>query len=208
MNIFESTALEFRRKVLVLVGAKIDVTDQASGQAVGFIKMKAFKLKEDIRLYSDATETEELLTIKARQIIDFGATYDVSDPQTGSLLFSLQRKGLKSSFVRDNWLILDPQGNQYGYYEEAGTLALMRRYVSWIPFFGAFVDFVFFFLAIDYELYVTTSGQRQLAATMTRRKNPFVVKYTTNSMVGETTVDNRITVAASTMLTIIEASKN
>jgi hypothetical protein len=208
VNIFESTKLEFRRKIFVLAGAKIDVADQQSGTGVGFVKMKAFKLKEDIRLFADETKTQELLTIQARQIIDFGATYDVSDPQSGSKLFSLQRKGLRSTFVRDKWLILDSQGNEYGYYEEVGVLALIRRYTGWIPFFGGLVEFVFFFLSIDYELYVTTSGQPQLAAIMTRHKNPFVVKYETDATVGDTNVDNRMIVAATTMLTIIEVSKN
>jgi len=208
MTIYESTKLEFRRKVFVLAGAKIHVTDQASGQLVGFVKMKAFKLKEDIRLFIDESKTQELLSIKARQIFDFGATYDVTDPQSGTKMFSLRRKGLRSTFVRDKWLILDPQDNEYGYYEEAGTLALIRRYTGWIPLVGGLVEFVFFFLTIDYELYVTTSGQPQLAATMTRRKNPFVIKYETDAIAGETNVDNRIIVAATTMLSIIEVSKN
>jgi len=208
MSIYESSELEFRRKLIVFAGAKIDVTDQASGQLVGFIKMKAFKLKEDIRLFVDSSMSQELLTIKARQIIDFGATYDVYDPPSGAKMFSLRRKGLRSSFVRDKWIILDPQENEYGYYEEAGPLALLRRYTGWIPIFGGLVELIFFFLTIDYELYVTTSGQPQLAATMTRRKNPFVIKYETDASSGEINIDNRVIVAAATMLTIIEVSKN
>lgn len=208
MNIYDSKKLEFRRKLLVLAGAKIDVTDHDSNEQVGFIKMKAFKLKEDIRIYTDSSQTQELLTIKARQIIDFGATYDVRSPGSEEIMFSLQRKGLRSMFVRDNWLLLDNQGNQFGYYEETGTLALLRRYIVNIPLFGGLIDLVFAFIAIDYELYVTTNGQPQLAATMTRRKNPFVIKYSTDATAGETTVDNRVIVAAATMLTVIEVSKN
>ena len=42
-----------------------------------------FELKEDIRVYSDETDTE-LLFIRARQILDFSAAYDSVDSQMGT----------------------------------------------------------------------------------------------------------------------------
>jgi len=208
MKIFETTKLEFRRKILVLAGAKIDVTDSATGALVGFIKMKAFKLREEIKLYSDTQQTQLLLSINARQIIDFGATYDVTPAEQQQTAFSLRRQGLRSTFVRDKWMIIGSNNDEYGFFEETGTFAIVRRYIAMIPFIGGLVDFVFFFMTIDYKLYVTSSGEQLHAATLTRKKNPFVIKYNTSTENMQTTIDPQIVVAAGTMLTIIEVTKN
>ena len=50
-----------------------------SGNLVMFSEQKMFKLKEDIRVYSDESKAQEVLIIKARNIIDFSAAYDVID---------------------------------------------------------------------------------------------------------------------------------
>ncbi|MDD4892351.1 MAG: hypothetical protein PHU85_20705, partial [Phycisphaerae bacterium] len=69
-----------RRKVFKLFGGKFTFYDLA-GNEVMVSKQKAFKLKEDIRIYSASRPDVELLTIKARAVIDFAAAYDVFDTQ-------------------------------------------------------------------------------------------------------------------------------
>ena len=44
-----------------------------------FSEQKMFRLREDIRVYSDESKSQEVLSIKARQILDFSAAYDVVD---------------------------------------------------------------------------------------------------------------------------------
>ena len=115
-----------RRKILKIFGAAFHVYDEA-GSVVGYCKQKAFKLKEDIRLYTDESMNEPLLTLSARSIIDFGATYDVTLPD-GSSIGSLRRKGLKSTFLRDEWLVFDESGNEIGLIREKNAfIALIRR---------------------------------------------------------------------------------
>src|SRR6478672_8111123 len=94
-----------RKKVFKVFGAAFHVYDTA-GSVVLYSKQKAFKLKEDIRLYTDESMGSELLTIQARQIIDFSAAYDVVDAVTRQKLGALKRKGW-SSLVRDSWLVMD-----------------------------------------------------------------------------------------------------
>jgi len=48
-----------------LVGAGFHFYDP-NGQVILFANLKAFKLKEDIRIYSGEDKKEELLAIKAR----------------------------------------------------------------------------------------------------------------------------------------------
>jgi len=63
--------------------------------------MKAFKLKEDIRLYANEDMQAELLLIQARRVLDISSEYDVTDSQTGEKVGVLKRKGLKS-IVRES----------------------------------------------------------------------------------------------------------
>lgn len=74
-----------RRKVLRLIGASFFV-DDPSGQVVLFGEQKGFKLKEDLRLFTGEDKTQELVTIKARTMLDFGAAYDVWDTPSGQKL--------------------------------------------------------------------------------------------------------------------------
>ncbi|HJM87010.1 MAG TPA: hypothetical protein QF433_02200 [Candidatus Thalassarchaeaceae archaeon] len=100
-------------------------------QIVAYSKQKRFKFKEEIVLYSDESCAQPLISIKARSIIDFGATYDIVDMATGQNLGAAQRKGLKSIF-KDTWKILDANGNEYAEFVEDSN-AILRRFVPFIP---------------------------------------------------------------------------
>lgn len=96
---------------------------------VGFSKQKAFKLKEDIRVFTDESMQTPLLSIAARSIIDFSAAYDVTDSKTGQKVGVLRRKGFSSMF-RDEWDVLDAQDNPISKVREDSTaLALVRRFL-------------------------------------------------------------------------------
>lgn len=126
---FNHKQYRIRKKVLTLVGAKFHVYD-TSDRLLLFSQMKAFKLKEDIRLYGDESMREELITIKARSVIDFSATYDVVDTITGEQLGSLRRKGMKS-ILKDEWVILSPNEVEVGLIkEDSRMLAFIRRAIT------------------------------------------------------------------------------
>lgn len=94
------------------------------------VKMKAFRLREEIVGYADAGRTDARLRIKARQVFDFGATYDVTDATTGERLGAWRRKGL-ASILRDTWVLLDTQDQEVGLLEEDNmALALVRRFLA------------------------------------------------------------------------------
>lgn len=147
-----------RRKVFSFLGAKFHIYSN-TGTLLGFCHQKAFKLKEDIRVYTDETKSCELVSIQARNIIDFSACYDVFDPATGALLGSWRRKGW-NSLIRDKWEMLDPCGNKIAdLNEDSMGMALIRRFVSnLIP-----------------QNYILTSYQGNVAAYK-QNFNPFVFK--------------------------------
>ena len=59
-----------RRRLWSLVGTKFDIFD-AQGRQIGFSKQKAFKLKEDVRVFKDVSSETPFLEIHARNVIDF-----------------------------------------------------------------------------------------------------------------------------------------
>jgi hypothetical protein len=127
-NLFELDSYLIRRKVLKIFGGSFHTYD--GDRVVAFTKQKAFKLKEDIRIYSDESMQTELLTIQARQVIDFAAAYDIVDPQSGVKVGAARRKGF-SSILRDSWMLLDANDQPIAQLQEdSTTMALMRRFLS------------------------------------------------------------------------------
>lgn len=122
-----------RRKILTLFGAKFHIYN-TEGKVIGFSAQKAFKLKEDIRVFTDETMQEERAAIHARQIIDFGAAYDVLDSRAQAKVGALKRKGW-SSMVRDSWIVMDENDVEIGNIQEDSLfMALLRRFLgAWIP---------------------------------------------------------------------------
>lgn len=129
---YTHTEYIIRKKVFSIMGAKLHIYD-SSEQLVLYSQMKAFKLKEDIALYTDESMQKELLRIKARSVIDFSATYDVHDTETGEHIGALRRKGLKS-ILKDEWTILNRHDQEIGKIKEDSTaMAILRRFISIIP---------------------------------------------------------------------------
>ena len=187
MTDFDHDHFIVRRKVLAVLGAKFHVYDP-DDNLVLFIKQKAFKLKEDIRVYSDETMDHEKLMIRARQIIDFGAAYDVVDSESGNKVGALRRKGLKS-FVRDSWEFLDENDELIGKLKEDSLgLAMLRRLLtSLVP-----------------QTFHLRNGERELA-TYRQFFNPFVLKYQVKiHPEAEEMVDTRLVLAGAILLAAIE----
>ena len=176
-----------RRKVFKLFGAAFHVYDPQGG-LIGFSNQKAFKLKEDIRVYTDESMSKELLLIQARQIIDFSASYDVYDSTTGQCLGTWQRKGL-SSLVRDSWTLFDTQGQQVAEIKEDSlALALVRRLIcNLIP--------------QDYSL--KYGSQQVEVATYGQCFNPFIFKLKVN-LLPNCPVPPQLVLAGGILLTAIE----
>ena len=97
------------------------------GQLIMYIQHPLFKLREEFMIYADEAKTRPLLQVKSRQIVAINFSYDVSDAQTGELLGSVQKKGLRS-IVRDKFIIFDATGSEVGYAEEQGASILRRLF--------------------------------------------------------------------------------
>jgi len=123
--IFQYNHYLLKRQVFALTG-KFRYYDP-NGNLIMFSEQKMFKLREDIRVFADEYKTQEVLQIKARQIVDFSAAYDVIDSAYNQKVGVLRRKGWRS-MLRDEWEVLDSNDQLIGMlFEDSPGLAMLRR---------------------------------------------------------------------------------
>lgn len=165
------------------------------GELAMYSKMKGFKLKEDIRLYTDESMSTEVLTITTNQIIDFSAAYNVRDAITGEAVGSLRRKGLKS-LLRDEWEVYNADGSPLGKLIEDSTLKAIARRV---------IEYVALFMPQKYHL----DAGGQTICTMQQNFNPFVMKLVVDFKPDtQNKLDPRLGLAAAVLLCAIEGKQS
>lgn len=187
MHDFNEKHYIIRRKFFTVFGAKFHVYDPA-GNLVLFSKQKAFKLKEDIRIYNDESMSTEILTIQARSIIDFSACYDVVDAREKTKIGALRRKGMKS-ILRDSWEMLDNNDNPFAKIEEDSMFkSILRRFLSNL---------------IPQTFHLKKS--ENILVTYKQNFNPFVLKLNVNLQPGsEGLINPKLALAAGVLLAAIE----
>jgi len=124
-SVFKFQQYFLKRQIIALTGI-IRVYNH-EGCLVLYCQQKALRLKEDIRVFGDESQSQELLSIQARQIIDFKASYDIFDSLAHERIGMIRRKGIRS-IVRDNWQIYDVAEKLIGIIQEDNlTRAFLRH---------------------------------------------------------------------------------
>ena len=179
-----------RRKVFKLFGAAFHIYNP-DGEVAFYSKQKAFKLKEDIRVYTSEEMTTEALIIQARNIIDFSATYDVIDPASGNKIGAVQRKGMKSIF-KDEWIFMNSDDKIIGTIkEDSAVLALIRRFLTNL---------------IPQTFHGESEGKE--VCIFKQKFNPFIAKVELDfSMDNEGILDRRLGIACAVLLSAIEGKQ-
>jgi hypothetical protein len=190
-NVFHHESYLVRRKIFKVFGAAFHIYDP-NGRVAFYSKQKAFKLKEDIRLYTGEDMRTEVLYIQARQVIDFSAAYVVIDSSTNSKVGALKRKGMKS-LVKDEWIVMDAEDRGIGFIkEDSMILALIRRFVltNLIP----------------QKYYGELQGEQ--VCLFKQSFNPFVMKINLDySMDRKRLLDRRLGIAGAVLLCAIEGKQ-
>ena len=183
---FQHREYMFRRKVFTFLGAAFHVYDE-SQKVVFYSRQKAFRIREDFRVYSDETMKQEILTIKTPHILDIWATYNIQDSITGENVGSIKRKALKS-ILRDEWTFFSTDGREIGkLIEKSWARALASRFLSnLIP-----------------QIY-TIVADTQETAEIKQHFNPFILRYTMRIVASQSSIDPRLLIAAGILLTGIE----
>lgn len=188
--IFQFPSYLLRRQAIALTG-KFRFYDPA-GRLVMFSEQKMFRLRDDIRVYSDENKSQEVLSIKARQILDFSAAFDVVDTEMNQKVGVLRRRGVRS-LLRDEWEVLDANDRVIGkLFEDSVPLALLRRFLlgSWLP-----------------QNYDITVGDTRVA-DLKQRFNPLRYELDLNFGMDTTNrLDRRLGIAAAILLAAVEGKQ-
>jgi uncharacterized protein YxjI len=182
---------QLKRQVFALTG-RFRIFDP-NGNLVLFSEQKMFRLREDIRVYADETKTQEVLMVKARQIVDFSAAYDVIESATGQKAGTLRRKGWRS-LLRDEWEILDANDQPIGKLsEDSMGRALLRRLLL-----GTLMP-------QNYDVVLGTDR----VADLTQRFNLFAYVLDLDfSMDTRRSLDRRLGIAAGILLAAVEGKQS
>jgi uncharacterized protein YxjI len=109
--------------------------DGSPGQLLAFAQQKRMAFKEQVTLYTDDKKQSPVLSFKARQVMDLGATYDVMD--AGGRVIGNFRKDWKQSLLRSTWQVEQPGLGVATGQERSLPVALLRRFfdwLSWLPY--------------------------------------------------------------------------
>lgn len=176
------------KKQMFSIGATVRIFDPSNNLAL-FVKQKAFKLKEDIRIFSDESMAQEILSIKARQIMDFSAAYDVVDTRTGTKVGTFRRKGW-ASILRDTWQVLDVNEMQIGEItEDSMLMSTLRRFLNNL-------------IPQGYDLTLSSGGK---VADYAQKFNPFVYHMVIEFGMDQAKIlDRRMGLAGAVLLACLE----
>jgi len=126
-TVFQQDFFLARRKIFTFA-PKLYIWDRV-GCTLAFVRQKLFTVRDDVRVFTDEAQSFELLRIRGRNVIDFGASFDVIDSLNGQKAGALRRRGWKS-LMRAEWIILDALDQEIGKIrEDSALLAAMRRLV-------------------------------------------------------------------------------
>ena len=137
-NLQNQQQLIIRQRVRLMVNQYEVHAVTPDGQEAGllaFAQQKRMAFKEQVTLYTDDTKQTPVLGFKARQVMDLGATYDVTDAAGAPI--GLFRKNFKESLLRSTWHLEQPAFGDMVGRESNLVVALLRRFVdslSWLPY--------------------------------------------------------------------------
>ncbi|MEO8632451.1 MAG: hypothetical protein ABI466_03770 [Chloroflexota bacterium] len=116
------------------ISSYIRVVD-GTGRLVSYVKQRAFRLKEDVTIYADESQTQALFHIKANQMIDIGATYSISTPD-GRPLGAVRQRGMRTLW-KATYDVLDDSGSPIGLIHERDAMVkVIDALIGEIPFLG------------------------------------------------------------------------
>jgi uncharacterized protein YxjI len=109
-----------RQKVTAFVNrylVTVPAADGGVGDLVAFVEQKRIALREEVTFYADEQKSQPLFRFKARQVLDVGASYDVTAAD-GSPIGTF-RKDFTGSLLRSKWHLEQPLTD--------GTLTVVGR---------------------------------------------------------------------------------
>jgi len=135
----------------------------AEGPVIAVAQQKRMAFKEQVMFFADEARTQPVFGFKARQRMDLGGTYDVTDA-SGTPIGSF-RKEFAKSLLRSTWQLTTADGLQATGTERNHGIAILRRVWDLIPVVGDIpIPFLFHFdfTAPDGSVILTSERKRSI----------------------------------------------
>ena len=133
------------------------------GPLIAMAQQKRMAFKEQVTFYADEARTQPVFGFKARQRMDLGATYDVTDA-SGTPIGSF-RKEFAKSLLRSTWQLTGADGLEATGTERNQSVAIARRLWEVLPVVGDLPSpflFHFDFTAPDGSIVLSSVRRRSL----------------------------------------------
>ncbi len=135
-----------RQKITPLVNRYVVTVPTPTGdegELVAFVEQKRLAFKEEVSFFADEGKQHLLFRFKARQVLDVGATYDVTAADGTPI--GLFRKDFKKSLLRSTWHLEQPPDLHALGQERSPVVAILRRVWELVSDWGFPVRFHFDF---------------------------------------------------------------
>ena len=184
---------------LLALASQIYIRD-ANGQLLGYVKQKLLKLKEDINVFADEGQTQQLFKIKADRILDFSANYRFTSAN-GQSIGSIRRRGMRSIF-RANYEISDGSGNHVmSINEENGWIKVGNAVIGELPIIGMFTGY---FLN---PAYIVSTIDGSPVARLSKQPAFFESKFRLDSMTSLPAEDETRVLLSVLTMTLLERAR-
>jgi hypothetical protein len=131
--------LQLSFKILA-IARQLSVTD-ATGRLVFYVKQKAFKLKESVTIFADLEQTLPLYTINADRVLDFSASYHLTD-RYGAPIGIVRRQGMRSVW-KAHYEIVDGDVPALTIQEANPWIKFLDGLIGEIPVIGMLTGYFF-----------------------------------------------------------------
>jgi hypothetical protein len=183
--------LDVRFKILTLV-PQLYITD-AGERPIAYVRKKFWAFKEDVTVFNDDTMSTPRFRINADRVIDFRASYRLSDT-AGQMLGVVRRKGARSLW-RATYEILVGDTHTFTVTEQSVLVRFIDLLLGEIPVIGLLTGY---FLNPAYVLTREGGGE---AVLMTKRRSFFESNFKIEKT-GQLNDDEQVVVALALMMII------
>ena len=185
---------------LLALASQIYIRDE-SGNILGYVKQKMFKLKEDINVFADENQNCVLFNIKADRVLDFSARYNFTG-SNGEFLGSIKRQGMRSIW-KAHYEIFDARHRKVLEIREQNPWTkVFDSLVGEIPIVGLFTGYVF------NPSYIMTDLDNSPILTIKKQPAFFESKFELQSQAQISSAEENLVLLSSLMLTLMERNRS
>jgi hypothetical protein len=178
---------------IIAIAPQITVTD-ATGQVVLYVRQKALALREDVRIFADEQQQQQLLQLNADRILDWSANYRIRSVD-GRDLGNIRRRGMRSLW-RATYEVTDADGLPSAtIHEESAWVKVLDGLLGEIPIAGLFLT-----MFVNPAYLVERDGQKLLRM---KKEPAFLESKFTIEKQGEFADRDEMLLLASLLMTVL-----